>query len=141
MTGVSLRDIQLIKLSRIHNKNGDIMHFIKSSDNGFIEFGEVYFSWINYKGIKAWKKHNQMTLNLVVPLGNVKFVFHIPERNEFRVEAIGLSNYKRIVVPPGIWFGFEGLDKTKNLVSNFANIVHDPNEYSNVDKDFFSYNW
>ncbi len=141
MTNISLKDIKLINLSRIHNKNGDVMHFMKSGDNDFIKFGEVYFSWINYKSIKAWKKHNYMTLNLVVPLGNVKFVFHIPEQKEFRIEEVGLSNYKRIVVPPGIWFGFEGLDKDKNLVSNFADIEHDPSECSNVGKDFFSYSW
>ena len=110
-------------------------------DKEFNKFGEVYFSWINYRCIKAWKKHNRMTLNLVVPLGSVMFVFHLPEQSEFREVEIGFSNYKRIIVPPGIWFGFKGLDKSKNLVSNFADIVHDPSESSNVSKEYFSYKW
>ena len=38
-------------------------------------FGEVYFSELRPKSIKAWKYHYKMTLNLIVPLGEVKFVF------------------------------------------------------------------
>ena len=62
-------------------------------------------------------------------------------KNKFRVENIGLSNYSRIIVPPGIWFGFKGLSKNNNLVSNLANIKHDPQESINVEKNFFSYKW
>ena len=141
MNNLNLNDIKIIDLSRIYNKNGDVMHFLKSTDQGFKKFGEVYFSWINYRCIKAWKKHNKMTLNLVVPIGNVMFVFHLPGHSEYREVKIGSLNYKRIIVPPGIWFGFKGLDKSKNLVSNFADIVHDPNESLNVSKDYFSYKW
>ena len=43
------------------------MHGIKKNDTGYVGFGEVYFSYINPKAVKAWKKHNRMTLNLVVP--------------------------------------------------------------------------
>ena len=39
-------------------------------------FGEIYFSNINSLCIKAWKKHKIMTLNLIVPIGKVRFVFH-----------------------------------------------------------------
>ena len=142
MSKLSLNDIKIIDLAKIHNKNGDVMHFLKCTDKEFNKFGEVYFSWINYRCIKAWKKHNRMTLNLVVPFGAVRFVFHIPSNKKlFRVEEIGNSNYNRITVPPGIWFGFKGIGKKNNLVSNFADIVHDPNEVEKVEKEKFLYNW
>ena len=44
-------------------------------------FGEVYFSELRPKSIKAWKYHYKMTLNLIVPLGEVKFVFFKQKNN------------------------------------------------------------
>ena len=49
------------KLEIIDNVNGQIMHALKKSDLGFQDFGEVYFSHIKYKKIKAWKRHMKMT--------------------------------------------------------------------------------
>ena len=79
MGRVSLDDIIVTPLKRIPTDGGDVMHALKFSDNGFKGFGEVYFSWIEQGIIKAWKRHQRMTLNLVVPLGEVRFVFHIAE--------------------------------------------------------------
>ena len=143
MNRVSLNDIKIIDLKKNYsNKSGEVMHFIKRTDDGFKEFGEVYFSWIKFKKIKAWKQHSKMILNLVVPIGSVRFVFHIPDqKREFRIEEIGYSNYKRLIVPPGIWFGFKGIEKPNNLVSNFSNIIHDTKESIQVDQNFFSYKW
>lgn len=142
MSSISLQNIKIVKLKKFPTDGGDVLHFIKDGDVGFKNFGEVYFSNVKYGKVKAWKKHLKMTMNLVVPLGEVKFVFHLPEsKNKFRVENIGLSNYSRIIVPPGIWFGFKGLSKNNNLVSNLANIKHDPQESINVEKNFFSYKW
>ena len=142
MKQVSLNDIKVIELNKIStNKSGEVMHYIKRSDIGYIDFGEVYFSWINYGMIKAWKKHLKMTLNLVVPYGSVRFVFYLPEEDKFRIEEIGYKNYKRIVVPPGIWFGFKGIEHEKNLVSNFSDVQHNPNEVMQVNKNEFRFDW
>jgi len=115
---VSLVDILVTPLKRIKTEGGDVMHALKNSENGYNGFGEVYFSWVEQGAIKAWKCHQSMTLNLVVPLGEVRFVFYckalLAEQiyqpdNEFRIEKIGNERYSRITVPPGIWFGFQGL--------------------------------
>ena len=77
MGTVSLNDILVTPLKRIHTIGGDVLHALKSSDTGFNGFGEVYFSWIDQSAIKAWKCHLRMTLNLMVPMGKVRFVFHL----------------------------------------------------------------
>ena len=83
-----------------------------------------------------------MTLNLVVPVGEVKFVFYYPELdNKFHEEVIGENNYKRITVPPEIWFGFKGESHSSSLVLNVANIKHDPNEVQNEPISRFNYEW
>ena len=129
------------KLEIIDNVNGSIMHALKKSDLGFKEFGEVYFSHVKYKTIKGWKRHSRMTMNLVVPVGNVKFVFYDEENKYFEEYKIGKNNYCRLTVNPLIWFGFQGLEEGENIVMNVANIENDPNEVERKDLLDLEYFW
>lgn len=125
---------------RISTPGGDVMHALKSTDACFSAFGEAYFSWAAPNAVKAWKLHRCMTLNLVVPVGRVLFVFHLPGHG-FRMEEIGDANYARITVPPGIWFGFQGRDMAPSLVLNIANIAHDPDEVERKAVSEIAFDW
>lgn len=138
---MNLDDILISKLDRIAVEGGDVLHAMKATDSGFLDFGEAYFSMISFKAIKAWKLHHKMTLNLVVPLGRVLFVFKSDDSHFFREEVIGGKDYKRITVPPGIWFGFQGLEKEGSLILNIADISHDPNEVSRLNISELDYLW
>jgi dTDP-4-dehydrorhamnose 3,5-epimerase len=141
---VNLRDILVTPLSRIRTEGGDVLHAMKNTDNGFAKFGEAYFSEINFGEIKAWKRHVKMTLNLIVPSGSVKFVFLAMDYKKIsahRIEEIGDERYARITVPPGIWFGFQGLTKPRSLVLNVASEPHDPNEVERLSKEDINYSW
>ena len=139
---VSLMDILVTPLRRIPTIGGDVMHALKNSDNGFNGFGEVYFSWVEQGEIKAWKYHQHMTLNLVVPLGEISFVFHRKDQeNCFRTENIGEEKYVRLTVPPGIWFGFQGRGSGQSLLMNLADMAHDPDEVLRKKTSEIVYNW
>ena len=139
---VSLADILVTPLMRLPTIGGDVMHALKNSDNGFNGFGEVYFSWVEPWAIKAWKCHQHMTLNLVVPLGEISFVFHIKDQeNCFRTENIGEEKYVRLTVPPGIWFGFQGRGSGQSLLMNVADMAHDPDEVLRKKTSEIVYNW
>jgi dTDP-4-dehydrorhamnose 3,5-epimerase len=145
MDVLNLSSITLTPLRRIETVGGDVLHALKSSDDGYAGFGEAYFSWISSGAIKAWKKHLRMTMNVVVPVGNVKFVFRYIDLQtgdeSFRIEEIGEKNYVRLTVPPGIWFGFQGLDNSQSLVLNIANIPHDPDEVERVNMADCNFRW
>ena len=139
---VSLDDILVTPLKRIPTVGGDVMHGLKKSDNGFNGFGEVYFSWVEQGAIKAWKCHQRMTMNLIVPVGEVGFVFHLTNQiNGFRTENIGEERYLRLTVPPGIWFGFQGIATERSLLTNMADIAHDPDEVLRKKISEFDYHW
>ena len=70
------------------------MHAMKQSEDSFKGFGEAYFSQINPGAIKAWKLHLKMTMNIVVPIGEVNFVF-IDSSEETRSETLGENKYLR----------------------------------------------
>jgi len=138
---MSLDDILITQLARISVAGGDVLHAIKKIDPGFNGFGEAYFSWITVGAVKAWKCHTKMTMNIIVPLGKVRFVFHLDGTDEFRVEDIGDDRYARITIPPGIWFGFQGIAESQSLVLNVANIPHDPKEVKRLDLSEIYYDW
>jgi dTDP-4-dehydrorhamnose 3,5-epimerase len=95
--------------------------------------------------IKAWKKHLRMTMNIVVPVGNVKFVFRYinPQTSveSFRIEEIGEKNYVRLTVPPNIWFGFQGQSNSESLVLNIASIPHEPDEVERLHLAGSNFKW
>ena len=137
-----LNNIRITQLSIIDVEGGRVLHGIKKNDIGYVGLGEVYFSYIDHKAIKAWKKHNRMTLNLVVPSGKVRFVFCDPLIDDhYRIEDIGEGNYVRLTVPPGIWFGFQGIALQPSLVTNIADLQHDATEVERQAIASFNYKW
>lgn len=141
MDNVTLQNITVTPLARISTPGGDVMHALKKTEKVFAGFGEAYFTWAELDYPKAWKRHAKMTLNLIVPSGEVRFVFHIAGQKEFRVEDIGTKHYARITVPPGVWFGFKGLATQPSLVLNVASIPHSPDEVERLSVADLPYDW
>ena len=128
----------LTKLNTFSSDEGSVYHCLRSDDPNYVGFGESYFSFINYNAIKAWKIHQEMTLNLVVPIGMVRFNFiDIREHSETfgeRIEVtLSFSIYQRITVPPNVLFGFKGVGEDINMISNITDMVHTDKECINVD--------
>ena len=130
----------LTPLKQIEHPLGSVYHAIKKSDNGFRSFGEAYFSTIKQGCIKGWKKHTEMTLNLIVPMGEVKFVIYNEDLEEFYSVQLSQKNYQRLTVSPGLWVAFEGLGDA-NIVLNVASIEHNSGESINVDFEAINYEW
>lgn len=133
-------------MKKIKSDSGLLFHGLKKSDIGFKEFGEVYFSTINKNSIRAWKLHQKMTLNLIVPEGEVLFIFkdnrvESSTYNEVFKIILSQNPYQRLTVPPGIWFGFQGLSSKINLICNIADIAHDPKEVIRKEIDDFKIDW
>jgi dTDP-4-dehydrorhamnose 3,5-epimerase len=137
---VSLNEICVTPLKRISVTGGDVLHAMKKSDTGYVDFGEAYFSLVEFGAIKAWKRHLQMTLNLVVPIGEVQFVL-MDSVGLIREERIGEGHYARLTIPPGIWFGFQGVSKKIALLLNIADIEHSPDEVERKELDEVKYDW
>lgn len=141
-----IENILVTPLKKIDTLGGDVMHAMKSSDKGYCGFGEAYFSKISECSIKGWKRHKEMTLNIIVPKGSIKFVFfddlsNFSEPETFREIILSEENYKRISVPPMVWMGFKGLGKNYSLLLNIANIEHDDKEVEKIDLEKMKYNW
>ena len=140
MGKVTVQDINIHRLKKIDLPGGGVLRGLRKSDQDYIGFGEAYFSQVDFGAIKAWKLHTKMTMNIMVPIGEVHFAF-IDEMGGFRTETLGANNYARLSVPPGIWFGFKGLAETLSTLLNIANIEHSPDEIERKELHEFQYNW
>ena len=134
------------ELNIIDSDTGSVMHALKKTDSGFKEFGEVYFSTVIKDEIKAWKLHQKMTLNLMVPVGSVLICFMDVRENSSTLNEtykiiLSQEPYFRLTVPPGIWFGFKGVSEGLNLICNVADIMHDPNEVLRKKVSEFDLDW
>jgi dTDP-4-dehydrorhamnose 3,5-epimerase len=142
MGAVMLEKIIVTPLANIYTQGGNVLHAMKSSDAGFSGFGEAYFSWIKDGEVKAWKVHKSMTMNIVVPHGDVRFVFYCSDLKTYREENIGTNRYARLTIPPGLWFGFKGIGSLgQSLVLNLANIPHNPSEVERLEISKIKYDW
>lgn len=130
----------LTPLKQIYHPKGDIFHAMKKSDIGFDGFGEAYFSTINQNDIKGWKKHTKMTLNIIVPVGNIEFVVYDENSKEFFSTKLSHNNYQRLTVKAGLWMAFRGIGEY-NMLLNLASIEHDPNEAVNIELNEINYKW
>ena len=130
----------LTPLKQIFNAKGDIFHGMKKSDPGFAGFGEAYFSTIHQDDIKGWKKHTQMTLNLIVVKGAIEFVVYDEKSESFFSVTLSGENYQRLTVKPGVWMAFRGKEE-ENMLLNLANMEHNPDEAENIDLKEIRYAW
>lgn len=132
--------ILLTPLKIIPNEKGDILHALKATEQSYTGFGEAYFSTVKNACFKGWKRHTAMTLNLIVPIGAIKF-YIVDDRGPLYVESVTLSkdHYCRLTIPPGVWLGFKGMGMEENILLNIASIPHDPNESENREPDFFAH--
>ena len=132
--------ISIESLQRISIPEGDVLKFHSLNDKSFSNFGEAYFSFIKKGAIKSWKKHTKVTSNLVVPYGRVKFVFFDGSDN-FHQEILDDETNKKLIVKPGLWFGFKGLNYPHSVIMNLIDEVHDPDESEKMNYQDIEYDW
>lgn len=133
--GIMIEGVSLHPLKQISVPKGDLWHAFKATDEGFVGFGEAYFTQIKPHEIKGWKRHNRYVLNLVVVSGAVKFVIYddrkdSPTIGQFQeVTLTPNGNYQRLTVAPGLWMAFAGADSScTSMLMDLIPEVHDPSE-------------
>ncbi|MCG6962509.1 MAG: dTDP-4-dehydrorhamnose 3,5-epimerase family protein [Acidobacteria bacterium] len=130
--------VKIIPLRRIPDERGVVMHMLRSDEQHFRGFGEIYFSTVYPGVVKGWHRHTRMTLNYAVPYGLIKLVLYDARedsttRGELMEIFAGESNYVLVQVPPGIWNGFKCVGGDTAIVANCATVPHDPTEIERTD--------
>ena len=139
-----IEGVKITKLKQIFDERGKVMHMLRNDSDIFKKFGEIYFS-TSYPGVvKAWHRHKEMTLNIIVPVGSIQFNFIDLRKNsktfKERFELLlSEEHYSRVTVPPKICFGFKGIGDGINMLANITNTPHDENESETKDLKEFNF--
>jgi len=142
----NIKGVLLTPLKIIGTPGGNVLHGMKLDDPGYSGFGEAYFSIVESGIVKGWKRHRQMTLNMVVPVGAVRFVIYDDREDSstyqmFQVVILSKNNYQRLTVPPMVWMAFQGVGEQENMLLNLASIRHEPNEVDRKSVNEISFSW
>jgi dTDP-4-dehydrorhamnose 3,5-epimerase len=90
-----IKGVKIIEKKIISDSRGKILHMLRNDDKNFQKFGEIYFSYVKPKKIKAWHMHTKMTLNYVAAYGKIKIVLFDDRKNsptKGTIQEIFLSN-------------------------------------------------
>lgn len=132
--------LKVIPLRKIEDERGAVLHMLRQDSPHFSQFGEVYFSKVNYGYVKAWKKHLNMTQHFAVPHGKIKLVCYDNRENSIskgllKEVILGEEHYSLVIIPPEIWYGFQGLSSEYSLITNCTNYPYDSNEVERVSEN------
>ena len=148
MSGKAIDGVKVVPLRRIPDERGTIYHMLKRTDPHFSAFGEIYFSTVYPGVVKGWHRHKNMTLHYACVHGRVKLVIYDERessatKGELMELFLGPDNYSLVVIPPGIWHGFQGLVEPLSILANCATEPHDPSELERFEPDATSipYAW
>ena len=143
-----IQDVKIYQKKVIADDRGKILHMMRNDDSYFSKFGEIYFSYVFPKKIKAWHIHKRMTLNYVSVYGKIKLVLYDDRETSSTkgtIQEIFLSNENHLLVtiPPLIWNGFTSADNNEAILANCSDIPHDKSEILrlNYNDKKFPYNW
>jgi len=143
-----IKGVKIIEKKIISDSRGKILHMLRNDDKNFQKFGEIYFSYVKPKKIKAWHIHTKMNLNYVAAYGKIKIVLFDDRKNsptKGTIQEIFLSNSNHILVsiPPLIWNGFCSINDDIAILANCSDIPHDKSEIKRLpyNDPMFPYKW
>lgn len=107
---------------------------------------EVYMTKVNPGVIKGWHGYYTKSMLYVCVSGNVKLVlFDNREDNEtyqdYQEIYLGESDYKAVLIPPGVMNAFKGISLQQSTVVVLADEEFDEHETIRWDIEDLEYDW
>ncbi len=145
-----IKDVAVKKLRVLCDERGRLMEMLRSDDEIFKGFGQVYLTTAYPGVIKAWHYHRKQWDHFVVVHGMMKVVLYdaredSPTRGEVNEFFMGPHNPILLQIPPLVYHGFKCISEQEAIVINTPTEVYryqEPDEYR-VDphKGNIPYDW
>ncbi len=129
--------VKLKKLKVIPDDRGRLMEILRSDDEIFTRFGQVYMTTARPQVVKAWHWHKLQTDNFTCVFGKMRLALYdarkvsktYKEINEFEIST---ENPMLVHIPSGIYHGFKCIGNEEAIVINTITRPYDhknPDEY------------
>lgn len=132
-----IKDVKIKKLRIIPDERGILMEILRSDDELFERFGQVYVTTAYPDVVKAWHMHKKQTDNMTCIKGVMKVALYdaredsetFKEINEF---FIGEDNPMLLSIPPDVYHGFKAVGTEEAYMINVPTVLFnykEPDEY------------
>lgn len=142
--------VQVKKLRVIPDERGRLMEILRSDDEMFRQFGQVYMTTAYPGVVKGWHYHKKQFDNMAVLKGMMKIVLYdsregSPTRGQVNEFFAGEHNPVLIHIPPLVYHGFKCISEQEAIVVNVPTELYNysgPDEFR-VDprSNDIPYNW
>jgi len=145
IAGARLKDLKVIP-----DERGRLMEILRSDEDFFIKFGQLYLTAVYPGVVKGWHYHHKQFDNFSVVKGMAKIVLYdsrenSPSKGEANEFFLGEQNPKLLQIPPLVYHGFKGISTEETLIINCPTELYDyqkPDEYRiDPHKNEIPYKW
>lgn len=131
-----IQGVRLKKLKVISDERGRLMEILRSDDDIFIKFGQVYMTTAKPGMVKAWHWHSLQADSFSCVYGKIKLVLYdarkdSPTYDQIQDFEISLENPLVVQIPPGVYHGFKCIGKEEAII---INTVTEPYNYNHPDE-------
>ena len=114
-----------------------VMELLRSDDELFEKFGQVYLSTVYPGVVKGWHYHKKQADNLAVVKGMMKIVLYDSRKESATFGEIneifaGIHNPVLVHIPPFVYHGFKCISEDEAIVVNTPTEVYnyqEPDEF------------
>ena len=119
------------------DERGRLMEALRSDDEVFIKFGQIYFTTAYPGVVKAWHYHKKQIDNFVVVHGMMKIVLYdarkdSPTYGQVDEYFMGIHNQVLLQIPNLVYHGFKCISEQEAIVMNCPTEVYhyaEPDEH------------
>jgi len=132
-----IEGVALKRLKVIPDERGRLMECLRSDDDLFIKFGQMYMTTTLPGGVKGWHLHHAQWDNIVCVKGMVKLALcdkrgGSPTEGQIDEFFIGEHQPALVRVPPGVWHGWKCVSPEEAFIVNAPTEVY---VYDSPDQD------
>jgi len=134
--------VEIKNLKMIPDERGTLMEILRSDDDLFEKFGQVYVTTVYPGVVKAWHGHKLQTDFFTVVTGMIKMVLcDLRESSSSNGEIfemfIGQDNPALIRIPPGVFHGIKCIGTELAIA---LNVPTEPYNHANPDEERLPWN-
>lgn len=128
-----IEGVKVKRLRVIPDERGRLMEMLRTDDELYIKFGQLYMTTAYPGAVKAWHYHKKQVDNFVVVKGMMKVVLYdarkkSPTYNDIDEFFMGEHNPILLQIPAYVYHGFKCISESEAIVINCPTEMYDYEE-------------
>lgn len=145
-----IQGVRVKPLKVIPDERGRLMEILRSDDDLFIRFGQLYMTTAHPGVVKGWHYHKKQIDHFAVVKGMIKLVLYdartdSPTKGDINEFFMGVHNPILVQIPNLVLHGFKGVGTEEAIVINCPTELYNYKEPDEHRVDPFSkevpYDW